>query len=245
MIAALLIGRKGSQGLPGKNLYQLYGKPLAYYPLRAARESKLVDEIFMSTDDEHLMSLAKQNHIHLILRPEELCTNEVKGEEVFVHGYQKIREKFTDVELIVLMHCNSGTVSSELIDEGIEVLRKNPQIDSATTVSKYNMWSPLRARKIDESGLLKPFVPFDVLGDPETLTCDRDSQGDVYFADMSFSIVRPKCLDEIDKGLLPQRWMGQSIYPLIQEGGCDVDYEYQIPQTEFWLKKNWKFDDLT
>ena len=102
-----------------------------------------------------------------------------------------------------------------------------------------NMWSPLRARKIGEDGLLHPFVPFEVFGDPKTLNCDRDSQGDVWFADMSVSIVRPHCLEELEEGLLPQKWMGQKIYPLQQWGGCDVDYEWQIPQVEILVKKTW------
>src|SRR5207302_50909 len=62
--------------------------------------------------------------------------------------------------------------------------------------------------------------------------------GDVYFADMSTSIVRPHCLENLRSGMLPQRWMGNRIFPLKQWGGCDVDYEWQVPQVEFWLRKH-------
>ena len=58
------------------------------------------------------------------------------------------------------------------------------------------MWSPLRARKLQSNGTLKPFVDFNYFGNPKTLNCDRDSQGNVYYADMSLSVVRPKCLEE-------------------------------------------------
>jgi len=120
--------------------------------------------------------------------------------------------------------------------EGISALRRNPDYDSAVTVSCYNMWSPLRARKIGSDGLLHPFVPFETFGDPKTLNCDRDSQGDAWFADMGVSIVRPGNLDDLEEGLLPQKWMGQRIYPIKNVGGLDVDYAYQLPQAEFWLK---------
>jgi hypothetical protein len=100
------------------------------------------------------------------------------------------------------------------------------------------MWSPLRARRIGEDGLLHPFVPFETFGDPKTLNCDRDSQGDVWFADMGVSIVRPRCLEHLEEGLLPQKWMGQKIYPLKQWGGCDIDYEWQVSGVEFWLQEN-------
>ena len=128
--------------------------------------------------------------------------------------------------------------TGELIDEGIRILLSRPELDSAVTVSRYNMWSPLRARKIDDAGLLQPFVPFETFGDPATLNCDRDSQGDVYFADMGTSIVRPHCIENIETGLLPQKWMGNNIYPLIQTGGLDIDYEWQLPAAEHWLRTN-------
>ena len=76
-------------------------------------------------------------------------------------------------------------------------------------MSKYNMWSPLRARKVVKDGSLKPFVPFKTFGNPKTLNCDRDSQGDVFFADMSVSVIRPKCLENMTDNLLPQKWMGK------------------------------------
>jgi GT2 family glycosyltransferase len=140
--------------------------------------------------------------------------------------------------MVVLLMCNAPAITSGTISAGIRNLRENPECDSCVTVSKYNMWSPLRARRVDKDGLLKPFVPFEALGDPKTLNCDRDSQGEVWFADMGSSIVRPSCLEHLEEGLLPQKWMGKRIYPLKQEGGCDVDFEWQMPMVEDWLKKN-------
>lgn len=239
MIAALIIGRKGSVGFPGKNTFPVLGKPLCYYPMQAALKSKNINQVFVSTDDEKIMEIAIANGIKIIHRPPELCTKEALGEHVFLHGYQQIKDQAQNqVEFLVLLFCNAATVTFSLIDQGIEILRKSPDADSAVTVSKYNMWSPLRARKINSSGLLDPFVRFETFGDPQSLNCDRDSQGDVWFADMGASIVRPRCLENMSEGLLPQKWMGKKIVPLKQWGGCDVDYEWQIPQVEYWLKKN-------
>jgi hypothetical protein len=239
VIAALLIGREGSVGFPGKNVYPVLGKPLMIYPLLAAKNAKLVDKIYISTDSEKIKTIGREYGAEIIDRPQELCTKEALGEHAFVHGYHTIKERTgKDPELIVLLFCNSATILPETIDAGIEALKNNPHYDSAVTVSRYNMWSPLRARKIGQDSLLHPFVPFEVFGDPKTLNCDRDSQGDAWFADMSVSIVRPYCLENLDDGLLPQKWMGQHIFPLKQWGGCDVDYEWQIPLVEFWLIKH-------
>lgn len=242
MIAALLIGRKGSVGFPGKNLYPVLGKPLALYPMLAAKGAKSIDKIYLSTDCDDLKKLAKENNIEIIERPADLCTNEAKGLDVFIHGFNVIKErnKNKEIELVVLMFCNAAAILSKTIEEGIQILKENPKYDSAVTVSKYNMYSPIRARRIDEKGLLQPFIPFEAIGDPNSFNCNRDSQGDVYFADVCASIVKPRCLENWQEGVLPQKWMGKKIYPLKQWGGLDVDYEWQIPQVEYWLDKNLK-----
>jgi len=239
MIPALILGRKGSQGFPGKNTMSILGKPLMAYPLIAAKNSEYIDQLFVSTDSEEIRQIGEQYGATYIKRPPELASKEALGEDAYQHGYEWIRDNVSsDIECIVLLFCNAATITTELINEGIEALRNNPEIDSAVSVSRYNMWSPLRARKEDENGFLKPFVPFETFGDPKTLNCDRDSQGDVLFADMGVSIVRPKCLEHMEEGLLPQKWMGKNIYPLKQWGGCDIDYEWQVPMVEYWLKKH-------
>ena len=239
MIPALLLGRKGSIGFPGKNLFPVLGRPLALYPMLAALNSKNIEKVYLSTDDERLMELARENGVEVIVRPPELCSKEALGEDAYSHGYQYIKNSVNDdIELIVLLFCNAATVLAAHIDEGVKLLKESSEADSAVTVSVYNMWSPLRARKLNRDGFLDPFVPFEIFGDPKTLNCDRDSQGEVFFADMGLSLVRPRCLENLQDGLLPQKWMGQKILPIKQWGGLDVDYEWQIPQVEFWLTKH-------
>jgi len=237
MVVALIMGRKGSKGFPGKNLYEIEGKPLAYYPMKAAIDCRDVDKIYISTDDKRLKDMAEKLGIYIIERPQELCTDDALGEHVYEHAYNYVKEKNRgeDIEAIALLMCNAPMVTPATISKGIKVLKENPEYDSVVTVSRYNMWAPLRARKIGEDGLLHPFVPIETFGDSENMSCDRDSQGDVWFADMGISIIKPRCLESLEKGLLPQKWMGQKIYPLCQWGGVDVDYEWQIPQVKFWL----------
>ncbi len=242
IVCALVIGRKGSVAFPGKNIFPVLGRPLVTYPLLAAKASSHVKRIFVSTDSPEIMNIARENDAQLIERPPELATKQALGEDVFAHGYHEIKrllaEEGKSIELLVLLFANAATLNSNLIDEGIETLRNDETFDSAVTTSVYNMWSPLRARKLGKDGCLRPMVPFETFGDPRSLNCDRDSQGDVHFADMAVSVVRPKCLENMAEGLLPQKWMGQNIAPIHNWGGCDVDYEWQVPMVEFWLRKH-------
>ncbi len=240
MICAILIGREGSSGFPGKNVYPVLGRPLVAYPLMAAQQAPSIERVYISTDSPRLKEIGRELGARIIDRPDYLCTKEALGEDAYHHAHGIVRDELAEEndepELYVLLMANAPTVTADTLEEGIRILRENPAYDSAVSVSCYNMWSPLRARKIGDDGLLHPFVPFEIFGDPKTLNCDRDSQGDVWFADMGVSIIRPRNLDHMDDGLLPQKWMGQKIYPLKQEGGLDVDYEWQMPQVEHWLK---------
>ena len=244
MICALMIGRSGSRGLPKKNTKKVCGRHMCEYSLIAAKNSKYIDRIFVSTDDLKIKKIGKRYGVTTIKRPKYLATKNALGDDVFKHGYNEIKKilqkQNKTIELMVLLFANVATVNKGLIDKGIKFLRKNKTFDSAVTTSVYNMWSPLRARKLMKDGSLKPFVPFKTFGNPKTLNCDRDSQGDVYYADMSVSVVRPKCLERMEKGLLPQRWMGNKIAPIKSESGFDLDYEWQLPLAENWIKKNFK-----
>lgn len=235
MIMALLIGRGGSVGFPNKNVYPILKRPLMSYPLLAALNSKFIDEVYVSTDSKKIEEVAIKFGANVIKRPPELATRDAIVEDTLVHGYRYVKDKIKKkIEFVVILMCNAVMVLPETIDKGIKILRARQDIDSAVTVSDYNMWSPIRARKIGKDGCLHPFIPFDQF--KFKVDSNRQKQDVVYFHDCGVSVVKPKCLENINEGLLPQKWMGKKIYPLTQSGGLDVDYAYEMPIAENWLK---------
>lgn len=246
IIVALLLGRKGSMGFPGKNTFAILGRTAMEYPIIAAQNSKYVDKIFVSTNDGLIKRISRKYECEIINRPPELCTQKALFEDALLHGYREIKKRIGGLpKYLIILMCNAAAIDADLIDRAIELLDKDKKADSAVSVSIYNMWSPLRARRLNENGYLEPFVPFEVFGDPKTLSCDRDSQGDVYYADMSLSVSRARSMERIEEGLLPQRWMGKKIKPVINWAGGDIDYEWQIPVVEFWLSKHGFTDKAT
>ena len=237
-----MIGRAGSTGFPGKNVFKVLGRPLCSYPLMAAAGSPEVDRIFVSTDSEEIKQIGTHFDAEWIPRPAELATSTTLSDDVFVHAYGEMKTRLASqgesIELLVLLFANAATLHSGYIDQGIRMLRSDPTLDGAATTSVYNMYSPLRARKLDKDGLLQPFVPLEAIGDVSTFNTSRDSQGDVYYTDGSATVIRPRCLEQLEDGLLPHRWMGRRIGSIPSWGGCDVDYEWQVPMVEFWLRKH-------
>ena len=200
---AILIGRAGSRGLPGKNTKKILGRSTVEYPLIAAKKTKKIKHIFISTDCKKIKKISKKYGVIDLERPKYLATSSALGEDVFQYAYFQAKKYLSNLGLnintVTLLFANAATINSKLINKGINLLNNEKYFDSAVTTSVYNMWSPVRARVKNKKNCLMPFLPLKTISNPN-FNCDRDSQGNMYFADMSASIVRPKCLENMRNG---------------------------------------------
>lgn len=240
--AALLFGRGGSVALPGKNVRKILGRPSLHYPLMAARASGVVDEIYLSTDSDEIRALAKSFGVKNIIRPPELASNSAFLEDAIVHAFDTVeaetRDRPFDLYLIIL--CNAVTVLPDLIQKAHAILSEDPTADSVTTVAKWNMFSPVRARRMDGgANRLRNYIPTEVLSNVTDITCDRDRSENCFFCDNSFTLVRRAALATLHDNNGPFKWMGNEICYLEQmPGGGDVDVPWQIPVVEWWLTQH-------
>jgi len=240
MIVSILIGRKGSKGFAKKNIYKINNKSMAFYPMAAANRCSSVDKHYISTDDEILMEIGKQNNFEVIERPSFLSGDKILSDDVYIHAYDYIKQNNVGrkIDIVVMLMCNAPVITGEKITEGINVLRKDKKYDSAITVSKYNMWSPVRAHLIGDDNLLHSFMDIKKLENFKDINCDRDSQGDIWFPDSGAFISRSHCFEQVNYDSPAHKLIGNKIYPIKQELGLDVDYKWQIPQVEEWINNN-------
>jgi CMP-N-acetylneuraminic acid synthetase len=234
-IASILIGRKGSVGFKNKNVLKLFGKPMCHYSMIAAKKSKLIDYHYVATDCDKIYSTGKKIGFKKIERPKHLNGKKALGEDVFKYAVNYIKDKHKDVNLFVLLFANAPTIHTNLIDRCIRKIKANKKADSCVTVSEYNMFSPIRARKA-KNGYLEPFVKQKNFFKSNKANCDRDSQGPVLFADGGVSVVKYRCFDNFANNLPPMRWMGKKILYELNNFGIDIDFSWQVGQVKEWLK---------
>lgn len=55
---AIITARGGSKRIPKKNIKEFCGKPILSYSIQAALDSKIFDEVMVSTDDEEIAEIA-------------------------------------------------------------------------------------------------------------------------------------------------------------------------------------------
>ena len=73
---AIIPARGGSKGVPRKNIRDLGGKPLIQWTIEAARASNSVDRVIVSTDDDEIADVCRDLGAEVLMRPEELATDE-------------------------------------------------------------------------------------------------------------------------------------------------------------------------
>ncbi len=235
-VVAIVFGRKNSQGLPGKNLWPVLGRPLTVYPLLAARHAASVTQLYMSTDSEELAKVGDQFGARWLPRPHGLASDQALLEDAMAAAYRQVLEGDPRVpDAVVALLSNAATVPPGAIDEAVRRLRADPSLDSVATVTRWNQYTPVRARVIGPDGLLTNFLPEERL---TRVTCDRNTTGDIYFVDAALSVVRPRALEHLHEGLPPFRWLGRRIWPIVQRGGLDVDDEEGMALTEYWLRRH-------
>ena len=234
-VVALIIGKKNSVGFPGKNTMPINGYPSCEYSFMAAKRIK-IKNIFVSTDCPKIKKIGRKYGAKIINRPSKLAKPESLTEDVLVHAYNEMK-KLVDFKIVVLLFANNPAISIKLINSGINKLQKNNSYDSAFSVCKYNMFSPVRARSI-KNNKIQPFVSLKYF---KNVTSIRSSQGDVYFCDLSVQVIRDRAFENMDKGMQPFQWMGKKSFPLLNTFGFDIDESWQKVAIELWLKQNWKY----
>jgi len=240
MIVSICIGRGGSQGVKRKNTRIIGKKEIMAYPILASTLCKSVDATFFSSEDAELKNIAKYYGANIIDRPKELATNEALGEDVFVHAYKEVKLRIAtmvqpDIEFVVMLFANAPCVTSMMLQEMIERLRKTSVADSICTISKADAYTPYRAKRIVVH--TDRVVPFCVGIIDDRVTCDRSSGTEAWFPDYSAAVVKPYCLDDLSYGFQPHRWLGRYAIGYRQKyKACDVDHEWQFQQCREWMR---------
>jgi len=190
-ILGFIPARAGSKRIPLKNIKSLIGKPLIAYTIEAAKRSKYINRIVVSTDSEEIASVAKQYGAEVpFLRPESISQNDSTEMQFFEHALDWFTENEDyEPDLIVLLYPTTPFRKTESIDEAIEEILKHPEADSLRSVKlcsehPYKMW-------IIEDGYLKSFIKG---GDLNIHTLSYHLLPTVYVQNASIYITKPSTI---------------------------------------------------
>lgn len=151
-VVAVIPARRGSQGLPLKNLRLLAGVPLIVHSIRAALAAASIDAVIVSTEDDEIGAVAVEHGATVVRRPAELATNTAQNNGVVRHVLES--RKLAD-RIVVLLQPTSPLRAAADIDACVSPIVSG-EARSAMTVTAVDH-HPGKAVVLDQ-GLVEPFT---------------------------------------------------------------------------------------
>ena len=161
-VLAVIPARAGSKGLPGKNYLSLAGKPLIQWTIEAALETRGIDHVVVSSDDESVLDLAKSLGVTPHKRPAELCGDLSQASEVIAD----VVSVFPGYQTLIYLQPTSPLRRGSHISEALERFNTGLKIPviSVVEVTQPPEWM----FTLNEEGRLEPYLPADEMRRQDT-----------------------------------------------------------------------------
>lgn len=152
-VVAVIPARSGSKGLRGKNTLPIAGRPLVAWTILAAVNSRIVDQVTVSSDIYEVLALAKEFGAVPLDRPSDLAADTSQASEVIRHAI----EGRDDHGVVVYLQPTSPLRTSTHIDEALRLLATT---SAEAVVSVYETrLSPELMYRMNRKGQLEPVIP--------------------------------------------------------------------------------------
>jgi len=214
-VLAVITARGGSKGVPRKNIRDLAGKPLICWTIDAAKDSKYIDRLILSSDDDEIIEVARAAGCEVpFIRPKELASDEATGVDTLIHAVKSIEEHY---DLLVLLQPTSPFRSAADIDGAIEKCSQGGA-NSCVSVSE-SVKHPAWMYTLGESGLIEPFMK------QTDLATRRQDLEPVFALNGAVYVVVVKALVESEKLVFSGSTLG---YSMPADRSFDIDTEFDF-----------------
>jgi len=163
-ILAIIPARGGSKGIPRKNIKDLCGKPLIAWTIDAARRSKYVTRVVVTTDDEEIASVAQEHGAEVpFMRPKELAQDHSTDIEFITNTLLTLeKEESYNPDILLRLSPTYPLRTEKHIDEGIDVILVNDSLDSVRSIAEFP-YHPYKSWKINND-IIEPLFHKSVTG---------------------------------------------------------------------------------
>lgn len=156
----IIPARGGSKRIPRKNLAPCGGKPLIAHTFIAAKASRSLNRVLLSTDDEEIAALGRAHGIEVpYMRPAALAADDAPMLAILQDLVPWLeRDGAVEIDAIVLLQPTSPLRTASHIDAAIELFRVHPEADSVVSVvAPPHIFHPLKMLKPSARGLV-PYI---------------------------------------------------------------------------------------
>lgn len=219
---AIIPARKGSKGVRKKNKQLIHGKPLIQYSIDVVKDTHMIDEAVISTDDDEIIEISKQNGVPFIKRKKNISNDDSPIEL----SIEEVLNEFSEFQNICLLQPTSPLRKPKEIASAINIFNKTDRKRTLVSVFKVDDHHPSRMYR-KSGNLMKPL-------DELNFSKRRQDLEDLYLRNGCFYIFdRSHFLQEkkvITKNIIP------FIMPI--ERSINIDNYQDIELLKIYLSNN-------
>jgi N-acylneuraminate cytidylyltransferase len=127
MIISIIPARSGSKGIPKKNIIDFCNKPLIAWSILQAANTPEIDEVYVSSDSDEILDVAKKYGANLIKRPDEIAGDTATSESAVEHALEVIG---FPAEMVIMLQATAPLRKPDDLSRAISQF-KAERLDSA------------------------------------------------------------------------------------------------------------------
>ena len=212
---AVIVGRAGSKGLPGKNARLLAGRPMIAYSIEHATRALHVDRVLVSTDGEDIARAARAEGAEVVMRPASMSGDDATVDEAVRHAVTS-----TDAghQRVAILYANVPVRPPDLVDRAIDHLVETgaDSVQSYAPVGKRHPWWMV---DLSDDGRVSPWHPNTVYR--------RQDLPDAHFPDGGVIALRREALFTVRPDR-PHAFLGEDRRGIRTRPGEVVDIDDEL-----------------
>jgi len=214
---AVIIGRAGSKGLPGKNARLIAGSPMIAHSIDAAIHSNRVRRVIVSTDGEQIARAARERGVEVVMRPAELASDEATVDAAVRHAVEHCAGGSSET-VIAILYANVPVRPGNLIDRAIDMLIET-QADSVQSYCHVGKHHPQWMNRLGDGGRVAPYE--------QSRVYRRQDLPALFIPDGGVIAVTQSSLFTVDPNE-PHAFLGRDRRGIITQPGEVVDVDSEI-----------------
>lgn len=136
-ILTVIPARGGSKGIPRKNLRHLNKRPLIYYSIKNALNCKFFMDVYVSSEDEEILMIAKKFGAKVFKRNPENALDHRTLDPVIYEAYETIEQlENKKYDLIITLQPTSPLLDVISLNNAIEEIIKNKETETILSVKE-------------------------------------------------------------------------------------------------------------
>ncbi len=208
---AIITARGGSKRIPKKNIRDFCGKPIIAYSIEAALNSRLFDEVMVSTDSPEIAEIAVRYGAAVpFLRSSETSNDFAATEDVLTEVLGEYRRRGTEYQTVCCIYPTAPFVTPEKLIKAKELLDSNPGANAVVPVVRFSF--PPQRGIIKKDGYIEYLYPENATKRSQDLQTIYHDCGQFYYC-------RVPALEKYHDLICP----GSITYEMNEEEVQDID----------------------